>query len=89
MEALIEHKVKLLSEVRDILTKDLGILESEISMDCDLLKDLGMDSLDLADLVFRLEVRFTIRIKDEDMNGINTVGDIVAYLETVVNPGLH
>ncbi|MBL6447523.1 acyl carrier protein [Fulvivirga sp. 29W222] len=87
MEALVEHKVKLLSEVRDVLTKDLGILESEISMDCDLLKDLGMDSLDLADLVFRLEVRFTIRIKDEDMVDIKTVGDIVEYLENVVKPG--
>ncbi|GAA0892218.1 acyl carrier protein [Fulvivirga kasyanovii] len=87
METLIEHKVRILSEVRDILTKDVGIMESEISMDCDLLKDLGLDSLDLADLVFRLEVRFNIRIKDEDMAGIKTIGDIVDYLDTVINPG--
>lgn len=87
METLIEQKARILSEVRDILTKDVGIMESEIAMDCDLLKDLGLDSLDLADLVFRLEVRFNIRIKDEDMIGIKTVEDIVNYLEAVINPG--
>ena len=42
--------------------------------------DLGADSLDLVDLVMAVEEEFDVKIADEDLEGIKTVGDIVDYI---------
>lgn len=83
MKALVAQKERLLEEVRDILARDLGLMAVDVTTDCDLLKDLGLDSLDIADLIFRLEIRFNIRIKDEDTIGMRTVGHIIDYLQKI------
>ena len=43
--------------------------------------DLGINSLELADLVYECEEKFNIEIADDDLHNFNTVGDIVRYLE--------
>ncbi len=54
--------------VHTILTEKLGIPESEITPDASFVKDLGIDSLDYAELVMEFEQSFDIKIPDEDAN---------------------
>lgn len=57
--------------------KDLGLEKS-------LVDDLGLDSLDLVDMVQTLEQEFRIEIPDEAMEPLKTVGDVLGYLEISV-----
>ena len=55
----------------------------EITMDAELSKDLGINSIELADLLMLCEDKFNIEISEEDSNKFITVGDVVNYLETL------
>ncbi|MGK7390381.1 MAG: acyl carrier protein [Candidatus Cyclobacteriaceae bacterium M2_1C_046] len=68
-------------EVKNILTEKLGIAETEITPDANLVKDLGIDSLDYAELVMEFETNFDIRIPDEDAEKLATVKEAVSYIE--------
>lgn len=68
-------------EVKNILTEKLGIAETEITPDANLVKDLGIDSLDYAELVMEFETNFNIRIPDEDAEKLATVKEAVNYIE--------
>ena len=68
-------------KVREIICDQLEIDPDEVTLDTDLVKDLGADSLDLVDVVMSLEDEFDKEIPDEDVENIKTVGDIVSYIE--------
>lgn len=53
---------QIIDKVKDCLVEVLGIEKTEISDDSSIVDDLGAESLDLLDLVFRLEQTFKIRI---------------------------
>ena len=55
--------------------------EESITLETNLVDDLGADSLDVVDLVMTLEDEFDMEIPDEDVVDVHTVGDIVKYLE--------
>ena len=65
-----------------LLVEELQIDESEITMDAELVADLGINSLELADLVYLCEEKFNVVIDDEDLRNFNTVGDVVRYIES-------
>lgn len=52
----------ILSKLNSCLAETIGVKEEEIALDSSIIDDLGADSLDLLDLVFRLEQAFKIRI---------------------------
>ena len=66
----------------DLLVEELQIDRDEITMDAELSNDLGINSIELADLVMICEEKFDLSIEDEDLHGFITVGDIVNYLES-------
>ena len=68
-------------KVREILCELLDIDADEVTLDTDLVKDLGADSLDLVDFVTTLEDEFDKEIPDEEIENIKTVGDVVSYIE--------
>lgn len=68
-------------KVARILIEKLGVAESEINPDTNLVKDLGIDSLDYAEIVMDFEQTFDIRIPDEDAEKLTTIGAAVAYIE--------
>lgn len=68
-------------EVSRILIEKLGIAESEITPDANFVKDLGIDSLDLAEIVMEFEQTFNIRIPDDDAEKLQTFGQAVRYIE--------
>jgi len=66
-----------------LLVEELQIDESEITMDAELSNDLGINSIELADLVMQCEDTFGIEIQDDDIRNFTTVRDVVNYLETI------
>ena len=67
--------------VRDTLAEQFEIDPSEITMDTNLIDDIGADSLDAVELVMALETEFGIEIPDEDAEKVVTVGDVVDYIK--------
>ena len=68
-------------KVKEILCDQLDIDPEEITLDTNIIDDLGADSLDLVDFVMSLEDEFDQEIPDEDIENIRTIGDIVSYIE--------
>lgn len=68
-------------KVTAILVEKLGIAPSEITPDASFVKDLGIDSLDYAEIVMEFEQTFDIRIPDDDAERLQTFGEAVRYIE--------
>lgn len=67
------------------LVEELHVKEENVTMDAELINDLGFNSLELADMVMACEEKFDVVIDDEDLHGFVTIGDIVRYLEAQKN----
>ncbi|MBE6556815.1 MAG: acyl carrier protein [Ruminococcaceae bacterium] len=67
----------------ELLVEELQIDRDDITMDADLSNDLGINSIELADLVMLCEDKFGIEIQDDDIRQFSTVRDVVNYLETL------
>ena len=67
--------------LKQFLVDELRVNESDITMEAELSGDLGINSLELADLVYLCEEKFGVEINDEELHNFNTVGDVVRYLE--------
>lgn len=68
-------------KMRPVIAAKLGKSESEITMDKSFTQDLGADSLDMVELVMELEEKFGIQIKDDAMSTLQTVGDVVKFID--------
>ncbi len=73
----------MFEKLKALLVEELQIDESEITMEAELTNDLNINSIELADLVMMCEERFGIEIAEDDSTKFVTVGDVVAYLETL------
>jgi acyl carrier protein len=71
-------------QVAQILVDKLGIAVSEITPDANFVKDLGIDSLDYAEIVMEFEQTFDIRIPDDDAEKLQTFGEAVKYIESKI-----
>ncbi len=71
---MVEEKVK------EIISKQLGVDQSEVTPDASFVEDLGADSLDTVELVMAFEEAFNIEIPDEDAEKIAKVRDAVDYI---------
>ncbi|NMB44175.1 MAG: acyl carrier protein [Clostridiales bacterium] len=71
----------MLEKIKPIIADQLGVEESEITLESSFNKDLGADSLDLFEMVMEFEDEFDIEIPTEDLESMDTVGDIVNYLQ--------
>jgi acyl carrier protein len=68
-------------KVTEILVNKLGLSESEITEDANFIKDLGIDSLDYAELTMEFEQAFDIRIPDNDAAQLATIKQAVDYIK--------
>ncbi|MBR3893743.1 MAG: acyl carrier protein [Clostridia bacterium] len=67
--------------LKKLLVEELQLDPDEITPEAELANDLGINSIELADLVMMCEERFGIEIQDDDIQGFVTIGDVVAFLE--------
>lgn len=74
----------MFDKVKAILVDELQLKADDITPQAELVNDLGINSLELADLIMTCEEKFNVEIKDEDIRKFTTVGDICAYLEKLV-----
>ena len=70
---------------KKVLVEDLRVNPDDITLEAELAGDLGINSLELADLVYSCEEKFNIMIDDEELHNFKTVGDVVNYLEKIQN----
>ena len=73
---------ELFDKVKDVIAEQLNVEGDEVHEDSSFVDDLGADSLDLVELVMALEDNFDMKIPDEDVESIKTVGDAITYIET-------
>lgn len=70
----------MFEKVRDMLAEALNIPADKITLESKVTDDLGADSLDMVELLSRLEDVEGIVIPEEDLDSLATVGDIVDEL---------
>ena len=70
--------------IKSLLVSELNIDADLITPDAEMLTTLGLNSLELADLIVMCEERFGIVFEDEDLASLITLGDVVAYMEARV-----
>ena len=68
-----------------ILVDKLGIAETEVTTDANFVKDLGIDSLDYAELVMEFEQNFNIKIPDQDAEHMQTINQAINYIQKKVD----
>ena len=68
-------------KIQEIIANQLGIDPETIKPESRLVDDLKTDSLDIVELIMDLEQEFDKQIPDEELPKIQTVADIISYLE--------
>ena len=74
-------RFNMFDKLKDILVEELQIDAYEITANSELSADLGINSIELADLVMLCEEKFNLTIEDEELSKFITVGDVASYLE--------
>lgn len=69
--------------LKNLLVEELQLDADDIKLEAELANDLGINSIELADLVMLCEDKFGIEIQDDDIHKFVTVEDVVNYLETM------
>jgi acyl carrier protein len=80
MEAIKRDLVKIVGEVNPKI-----ILRNESDY-ARRFKDLGIDSLDMMSILLTLQEHYGIEIPDADVDSLNTLGDVVAYVTKALKP---
>ena len=69
--------------LKKLLVEELQLDADDITLEAELANDLGINSIELADLVMLCEDKFGIEIQDDDIHKFVTVEDVVNYLEAM------
>ncbi len=72
----------MFEKVKELLVEELSVNPDDVTMSAELVNDLGINSLELADLVLLCEEKFDIEISDDDIHKFVTIGDVVEYLSS-------
>lgn len=67
--------------VREIMVEQLGVNPDQVTLDAKIVEDLGADSLDVVELIMSLEEEFGYEIPDQEAEKLQTVGDVIRYIE--------
>ncbi len=77
--------MEILSKVKFILSRQLGIKEEVIELSSNIEDDLGADSLDIVEIVMSLETEFSVNVDDEEISSLRTIEDIVKFIEKITD----
>lgn len=71
----------ILEKIKDIMEEQLGKDRNEVTLESDIIKDLGLDSLDIVTLIMAVEDEYGFTADDDEIVNLKTVGDVVKYIE--------
>jgi acyl carrier protein len=71
---------EVLAGLAQIVNEVAGIEESEVQLDKSFTADLDVDSLTMVEVVVAAEERFDVKIPDDEVKNLNTVGNAVDYI---------
>ena len=71
------------AKVPSLTVDQLGVESDKVTADAKFIEDLGADSLDNVELVMAFEENFDIEVPDEEAEKLQSVADVVAYIEKV------
>jgi len=74
---------EIAEKVQKIIAEQLNVGQEEVRMEASFIDDLGADSLDIVELVMKLEEEFGVTISDEEASKLKTVGDSIAFIKTL------
>jgi acyl carrier protein len=69
------------SNLAEIVNEVAGIPADDVQMDKSFVDDLDVDSLSMVEVVVAAEEKFDVKIPDEEVKNLKTVGDAVAFIE--------
>jgi len=72
-------------KLKKLIAEELGREESEVTPEASFINDLGADSLEMAEMMMKLEEAFGITINEEDSQSLKTVGDVTEYIEKALS----
>lgn len=72
------------SQVKEIIVEQLDVKPEDVTESKTFTEDLGADSLAIVELVLALEEKFEVKIPDDEVDKIKTVGDAISYIKTHV-----
>ena len=71
------------ARVKEIIVEQLGVNVDQVTPEAKFIEDLGADSLDTVELVMALEEEFGHEIPDEETEKLQSVGDVIKYIEDI------
>ncbi|MGH3938492.1 MAG: acyl carrier protein [Pseudonocardiaceae bacterium] len=71
---------EILVELAEIVNEVAGVETSEITLDKSFVDDLDIDSLSMVEIAVQLEDKFGVKVPDEELANLKTVGDAVDYV---------
>lgn len=71
----------ILEKIKDIMEEELGKDRNEVTLESDIIKDLGLDSLDIVTLIMAVEDEYGFTADEDEIVNLKTVGDVVKYIE--------
>ena len=71
---------EILDGLAEIVNEETGLPASDVQPEKSFTDDLDIDSLSMMTIVVNAEEKFGVRIPDDDVKGLRTVGDAVSYI---------
>ena len=81
------NQEEIFKKTQKLLSTQFDVSEDKITMQTDIAKDLGADSLDVIDILMSVEDEFKIEVPDEDAENVKTVEQMVEYVKNKLKVG--
>lgn len=70
-------------KILDLITEQFGVEKTELGEDTSFTNDLNADSIQLMELIMNIEEEFDVEIEEDDILSIETIGDVIDYIENL------
>jgi acyl carrier protein len=81
--AVAASQEEIISGLAEIIEEVTGIEPSEVTPEKSFVDDLDIDSLSMVEIAVQTEDKYGVKIPDEDLAGLRTVGDVVGYIQSL------